>query len=147
VLRAAGGWDEDFVRNQDFELNHRLRLNGGRVVFDPEVWSVYRPRESPSAIARQYWDYGRFKALLLAERPGSLRPRQLAPVGLLAAVLAAAVPGPSRQPARAAISLYALTIGAVAARSRAGWRTAAVLATMHLAWGAGLVAGFARGRR
>ena len=146
-LRAAGGWDERYARNQDFELNERLRRSGGRVVFVPEVWSVYRPRESPAAIARQYWDYGRFKALLLAERPGSLRPRQLAPVGLLAAVLAAAVPGPSRQPARAAISLYALTIGAVAARSSAGWRTAAVLATMHLAWGAGLVAGFARGRR
>jgi succinoglycan biosynthesis protein ExoA len=146
-LRAAGGWDERYVRNQDFELNERLRRSGGRVVFVPEVWSVYRPRESPAAIARQYWDYGRFKALLLAERPGSLRPRQLAPVGLLAAVLAAALPGPSRRPARAAVSLYALTIGAVAARSRAGWRTAAVLATMHLAWGAGLVAGFARGRR
>lgn len=146
-LRSVGGWDERYVRNQDFELNERLRRSGGRVVFDPQVWSIYRPRESPAAITRQYWDYGRFKALLLAERPGSLRPRQLAPLGLLATIVTAAAPGPARRPARAAAALYGLAVGAVAARSGAGWRTAAVLATMHLAWGAGLVAGFARRRR
>jgi succinoglycan biosynthesis protein ExoA len=146
-LRAVGGWDERYVRNQDFELNERLRHSGGRVVFAPDVWSVYRPRESQVAIASQYWDYGRFKALLLRERPESLRPRQLAPVGLLATLLAAALPGPARRPARLAVSFYALTVGSVAARSRAGWRTAAVLVTMHLAWGAGLVAGFARRRQ
>src|SRR5438270_2598016 len=79
-LRALGGWNERYLRNQDFELNHRLRRAGGRVVFDPGVWSIYRPRESPAALARQYWDYGRFKALLLVEQPRSLRPRQLAPI-------------------------------------------------------------------
>ena len=82
-LRALGGWNERYLRNQDFELNHRLRRAGGRVVFDPGVWSIYRPRESPAALARQYWDYGRFKALLLVEQPRSLRPRQLAPIALL----------------------------------------------------------------
>jgi succinoglycan biosynthesis protein ExoA len=147
TLRRVGGWDERYVRNQDFELNERLRRSGGRVVFDPQIWSIYRPRESLAAIARQYWDYGRFKALLLAERPGSLRPRQLAPLGLLATLAAAAAPGPARRPARATVALYGLTVGAVAAQSHAGWRTAAVLTTIHLAWGAGLVAGFARRRR
>jgi succinoglycan biosynthesis protein ExoA len=146
-LRALGGWNERYVRNQDFELNYRLRRSGGRVVFDPEVWSIYRPRESPAALARQYWDYGRFKAMLLAEQPASLRPRQLAPVGLVATAVAAALPGLTRRPARAALAVYGITVGAVAARSGAGWRAAAVLATMHLTWGAGLVAGFVRGRR
>src|SRR5205823_14939627 len=101
--------------------------SGGRVVFHPEVWSIYAPRESPVALARQYWGYGQFKAILLAERPRSLRSRQLAPLGLLATLAAAAVPGPARRPARAPVRLYALTVGAVAAHSRAGWRTAAVL--------------------
>src|SRR5205085_8242604 len=90
-LQALGGWNNRYLRNQDFELNHRLRRAGGRVVFDPRIWSIYRPRESPAAIVRQYWDYGCFKALLLAEQPSSLQPRQLAPVGLLAAFAMAAV--------------------------------------------------------
>jgi glycosyltransferase involved in cell wall biosynthesis len=139
-LRALGGWNERYLRNQDFELNHRLRKGGGRVVFDPRVWSIYRPRETPAAIARQYWDYGQFKALMLAEQPRSLRPRQLAPIGLLATLLAA----PRFTPARAVLGVYGLTLAAVSARSGAGWRTAAALATMHLTWGAGLVVGFAQ---
>jgi succinoglycan biosynthesis protein ExoA len=143
-LRALGGWNERYLRNEDFELNQRLRRAGGRVVFDPHVWSIYRPRESPAAIARQYWDYGRFKALMLAEQPRSLRPRQVAPLALLATLAAAAVPGPASTPARAAIGVYVVTLGVVAARSSEGWRTGATLASMHLSWGAGLAAGLAR---
>src|SRR5205814_5217805 len=84
-LRAAGGWDPRFRRNQDFELNYRLRESGRRIVFDPAIWSIYRPRESLLALARQYLDYGRFKALMIASAPRSLRPRQLAPLALLGA--------------------------------------------------------------
>jgi succinoglycan biosynthesis protein ExoA len=145
-LRAVGGWSERFSRNQDFELNHRLRRAGGKVIFDPHIWSVYKPRETPRGIARQYWDYGRFKALMLAEAPESLRPRQLAPILLLATLAAAAFPGRARTPARAAVGAYATTLAVVAAHSRAGWRTAAVIALMHLTWGAGLVVGSVRHR-
>jgi len=143
-LRAVGGWNNRYLRNQDFELNHRLRRAGGRVVFDPRIWSIYRPRESPAAIVRQYWDYGCFKALLLAEQPSSLQPRQLAPVGLLAACAMAAVPGLPRIAGRGALGVYAMTLAAVAARAHTGWRTAAVLAAMHLSWGVGFLVGFGR---
>jgi succinoglycan biosynthesis protein ExoA len=142
-LRALGGWDERYLRNQDFELNHRLRRAGGRVVFDPQIWSIYKPREAPAALARQYWQYGRFKALLLAEEPRSLRPRQLAPVGLLAATALALGPGGMRRAARSALGLYAAALAGETARTGAGWRTAAVFLTMHVAWGAGLVVGVA----
>jgi succinoglycan biosynthesis protein ExoA len=138
-LRAVGGWNERFRRNQDFELNHRFRRAGGKVIFDPGIWSVYKPRETPADIARQYWDYGRFKALMLAEAPESLRPRQLAPIALLGTLVAAVLPGRTRTPARAAVGAYATTLAFVSVRSRAGWRTAAVIALMHLAWGAGLM--------
>jgi succinoglycan biosynthesis protein ExoA len=107
---------------------------------------VYRPRESPAEIGRQYWDYGRFKALMLAEAPSSLRLRQLAPVALLGTLVAAAAPGRSQTPARAALGMYGATLAVVSARSRVGWRTAAVLALMHLSWGTGLVVGSVRRR-
>jgi glycosyltransferase involved in cell wall biosynthesis len=144
ALRAAGGWSEEFVRNQDFELNNRLRRANGRVVFDPAIWSIYHPRESLRALARQYWEYGLFKARMLREDPSSLRPRQLAPVGLLAAAVLALGPKPVARPARSALLAYLLLLGAVAARGEGGWRTAPVLATMHLTWVAGLLRGLAR---
>jgi glycosyltransferase involved in cell wall biosynthesis len=140
-LRAVGGWDERFLRNQDYELNYRLRTNGGRIIFDPAVWSYYRPRESLSGLARQYWDYGRFKALTVATAPRSLRPRQVAPVLLLATATTATLPSEFARAARGALVAYGLVVTAVAATSRGGWRTAPVLVTIHGMWGAGLLAG------
>jgi succinoglycan biosynthesis protein ExoA len=143
-LRAQDGWSTHFVRNQDFELNYRLRQAGGRIVFDPAIWSIYHPRESLRAIARQYWGYGRFKALMVASHPRSLKPRQLGPVGLLTAAIAAALPWRLAGPARAALAAYCGALAIVAARAGGGWRTFPVLATIHTVWGAGLVAGLAR---
>lgn len=145
-LLAAGGWREDLLANEDFELNHRLRQAGGRVVFDPAIWSVYRPREAPSALARQYWNYGCWKAAMLAGAPESLRPRQLAPPALLVVAVLAAAPTRIQQPARVAMGLYAALVTGTAVRTRTGWRGAAALAIMHGAWGAGfLSAGWRRG--
>lgn len=144
VLRANGGWDERFLRNQDFELSSRLRRAGGRVVFDPAIWSVYRPRESLPGIARQYWDYGRFKALAFVTAPSAIRPRQLAPLGLVAVVLAALTPSRLAQPARVVVALYGALLAAVTTRSNGGWRTFPVLATIHAAWGSGLLVGLAQ---
>jgi len=144
VLREHGGWDERFLRNQDFELSHRLRRAGGRVVFDPAIWSTYRPRESFVRIARQYWDYGRFKALAFTSAPRSIRPRQLAPLALLATAAAALTPTRLARPARAALVAYGAALAVVTVRSSGGWRTFPVLATIHTTWGGGLVVGLVR---
>jgi succinoglycan biosynthesis protein ExoA len=143
VLRDHGGWDERFLRNQDFELSHRLRRSGGRVVFDPAIWSTYHPRESYARIARQYWDYGLFKALTFTTAPDSIRPRQLAPLGLLATGATALTPTRIARPARAALVLYAAALAVATVRSNGGWRTFPTLATVHGAWGSGLVVGLA----
>jgi len=143
-IRAVGGWDERFLRNQDFELNHRLRRSGGRIIFDPAIWSFYRPRESLRAIARQYWDYGRFKALTVATAPQSVRPRQIAPVLLLATATTALLPSGLARPARGVMAVYALVLSGATVKSRSGWRTVVVLATIHGIWGAGLLTGLAQ---
>lgn len=140
-LREVGGWREDLLANEDFELNHRLRSNGWRVVFDPAIWSIYRPRETPGEIAAQYWRYGTWKAAMLAGSPESIRPRQLAPVGLLATAVGAALPGKAGRAPRLALAAYGTGLTAAAARSPAGWRLAPVLATMHICWAAGVVRG------
>jgi succinoglycan biosynthesis protein ExoA len=134
ALEAAGRWSEELVANEDFELNHRLRRQGGRVVFDPAIHSLYKPRESYGDVIRQYWRYGRAKGMLLATAPESIRPRQLAPLALLATLAMT----PFARAARAALAVYASLISFAAVRANGGWRTAPVLAAMHLTWGTGV---------
>jgi succinoglycan biosynthesis protein ExoA len=138
AIKAAGEWCERLPANEDFELNHRLRRRGGRILFDPAIRSIYRPRENLADVVHQYWRYGRAKAIVLAAAPESIRLRQLAPLALLTTVATA----PFVRSARAAVGLYASVICVSATRSNGGWRTAPVLAAMHLAWSAGVTFAF-----
>jgi succinoglycan biosynthesis protein ExoA len=140
LVEELGGWREDILSNEDFERDYRVRASGRKVVFDPSIWSVYHPRESFRAIARQFLNYGRWKAEVIALAPGSVRPRQLAPPALLIVCAAAAIRSPLARPALAALAAYAVVVTATAARSAAGWRLGALLVTIHVCWGAGLIA-------
>ena len=54
LFQAVGGFDESQVRNQDYELNWRLRESGGVVYFHPDLAVAYTPRSSLGALWRQY---------------------------------------------------------------------------------------------
>jgi len=79
AIEAVGGFDESLLRNQDYELNHRLRRAGHVVWFDPRLRVEYRPRSTPGALWRQYFDYGTWKRRMLRASPEALKARQLAP--------------------------------------------------------------------
>ena len=151
AIEAAGGWDESLLRNQDYELNWRLRERGGTVWFDPALAVDYRPRGTFRALARQYFGYGWWKATVLARHPRSWRARQLAAPLLVAALAASAAglaaPEPLRLTASAVPLAYGLVLFAGAAaiglrrRQAAALLVPAVAATIHLAWGIGFLAG------
>lgn len=88
-LRRAGGWDEAFASNEDYELNTRLREAGGKLLVDPAIQADYLARDSLASLARQYFHYGRWRTLTIRRHPRAWRWRHLAPA-LLAAVLFAA---------------------------------------------------------
>jgi succinoglycan biosynthesis protein ExoA len=154
ALRAVGGYDETLVRNQDYELNWRLREHGHIVWFDPELVVRYRPRDRASRLARQYFQYGQWKREVLRRHPRSVRARQLvAPVTVLGIVggLVGAAAG-RRWMLGAPIGYGAAVLAAAAGTSTVGpaerVRLAAVFPTMHLSWGVGFLAGPpGRGRR
>jgi glycosyltransferase involved in cell wall biosynthesis len=146
TLERLGGYDEHFARNQDYELNHRIREAGGVVWFDPELKVTYRPRSSLRALASQYFQYGVWKRAFSRRHPGSLRWRQLAPPLLVMAQIAslvAAVWWPAALLVPAAY-LVALAIIGIIALPRLGIPALGVpvaLATMHLSWGCGFILG------
>ncbi|MFP4148944.1 MAG: glycosyltransferase family 2 protein [Nitriliruptoraceae bacterium] len=148
ALEAVGGYDPSFDRNQDAELNLRLRAAGYEVWLDPQLVVEYRPRARVGALARQYGQYGRWRRRTVRTHPGSLRIRQLVPPVAVVALGAGAVWSLLRRDARPAGVLsggYAgVVVGAAAAaaeRPREVPATALALATMHLSWGLGFLAG------
>jgi hypothetical protein len=88
VLLALGLYDERFVRNQDDELNYRLRSKGGRVYFTPKIWAAYTTRATLRKLVSQYAQYGWWKVLVYRKHPSLLQFRHLVPAGFLMVLVA-----------------------------------------------------------
>jgi glycosyltransferase involved in cell wall biosynthesis/GT2 family glycosyltransferase len=148
ALDAVGGFDERMVRNQDYELNVRIREAGGTVWFDPELAVDYGPRERIADLARQYLQYGRWRRVTLRLHPGSLRARQLAApalvLGLLGGVIVAAAFG-AWWPLGAVGGAYLLAVVVAAVQAAPSARlvlaTALAFVVVHLSWGSGFLLG------
>jgi succinoglycan biosynthesis protein ExoA len=151
TLLDIGGYDPVMVPNEDYEMNCRLRAQGGRILFDPSLPSTYYPRTSPPHLWRQYFRYGQAKIRTLRAHPWSLVLRQLAvPVFLLALMACAALLPLSPWPLVGLGGLYlaAVLLGSAHTASRAGWPLLPLLPlvylTMHFAWGLGFYWGILR---
>jgi glycosyltransferase involved in cell wall biosynthesis len=158
TLTDLGGFDEALVRNQDDELNLRLRLRGGRIHQSPAIRSWYHPRDSLPALARQYFQYGYWKVRVIRKHGQPASWRHLVPGAAVAAggALAAASPFSAAALVILAIAsatwlLLALAAGVAACRRAGDWAALplmpAVFATYHAAYGAGFLAGLADAAR
>lgn len=149
TLRRLGGWDRRLTANEDFELDRRVRVTVGPLLFDPELRIAWRCRESIGDLFRQYVRYGIGKADVAFLHPFSLRPRHLAPpaaVVLLTGAAATAFVAPGLGLALAApYGLVLVVASAVTARRVRGAAAKATLpvafASMHLGWGIGFLKG------
>ena len=138
----VGWFDERLIRNQDYELNIRLRRDGATIWFDPNLWVDYQPRSSLSQLARQYFQYGWWKAKVVSLHPSSLRLRQSAPVlvtVVLLCSLAISVINPLSLLLPLLYGLITMTVSFSQPRLSLPERLALllILPTMHLAWGLG----------
>jgi len=79
AVLAAGGFDERYIRAQDWELNYRLRKNDGLIWFDPRLQVTYRPRRTFKKLARQYFQYGRWRRVISRQYRSTVNFRYLAP--------------------------------------------------------------------
>jgi succinoglycan biosynthesis protein ExoA len=152
ALEQVGGFDEELVRNQDYDLNWRLREAGHVVWLDPELVVDYSPRATIGSLASQYFQYGLWKRQMLRRHPRSIQPRQVvAPllvIGLIISVVEL-IRGRLRGLLVPLAYVNSALLVARDARSELTsrtdrWRMVGVFATMHLAWGAGFLLGRAR---
>lgn len=147
----VGGFNSAYGRAQDWEMNLRIRQAGGVVWFSPLICVTYRPRSSLRALAGQFFSTGQWRRRLSQEHSGALNLRYLAPPAVTALVTLGAV-GAALWPPLGLLPLgYAVAVavgGVVISRGHpltVRVKVPAVLATMHLSWGAGFIVGL-RGR-
>lgn len=146
VLERLGGYNDEFIRAQDWELNYRIREDGERIWFSPELWVSYRPRPNLKTLAKQYYQYGRWRRVVTRYHKGSVNPRYLAPPTALVAVVAGLVLGAVLHPVAWILpGGYVAAIAGGSVKEGRGLPGAArvrlplALATMHMSWGWGFL--------
>ncbi|MGW6823650.1 glycosyltransferase family 2 protein [Streptomyces sp. NPDC055005] len=146
ALEQQGGYNEEFIRAQDWELNFRIREAGGLIWFSPELKVRYRPRPSVRALAKQYKDYGRWRHVVARYHSGSINLRYLAPPTAVCAIVAGVVAGLAVTPWALVVPagyLAAIVAGSLPAGKglslKARARIPVALATMHMCWGFGFL--------
>lgn len=162
AIEKVGGYDERYLRAEDWEMNHRIRASGGLIWFQPELRVRYRPRGSVRELASQYFLYGRWRRVI-ARQHGTINLRYLTPVAMVLGVLAGLLAGlagifglaagvngwwPILLSTCLAIPLiYVIFLGTVTVRAGTDGRVSGksllrlplVLATMHFCWGLGFL--------
>ena len=144
ALQEVGGFDEKFTRAQDWELNFRLRSAGGLVYFDPRLQVEYRPRPRLRALAKQYFEYGRWRRAVSRRHSGTVNSRYLAPPTALSINLLSIFTGLLISPIFfIPVISYSLLIVIGAFLIGKSWserlRLPAILSTMHMSWGLGFL--------
>lgn len=153
VLERLGGYDEHFVRAQDWELNYRIRQAGETIWFTPDLTVTYRPRSTLRALAAQFFRSGQWRREVIRHYRETANPRYLAPPLVVAAVAVGLIAGVAAllgaplwlaagwlAPAGYAAGVLGASV--VVGRGmplRARLWLPAVLATMHLSWGLGFL--------
>jgi len=144
ALLAVGGFDERFTRAQDWELNFRLRQAGGIVYFDPRLVVTYRPRSTIKALAKQYFEYGRWRRVVSRRHQGTINYRYLAPPFTVAATTISLLLGWLVSPyllIPALVYAVFILIASVVIGKSAGEILClpTILLTMHISWGLGFL--------
>jgi succinoglycan biosynthesis protein ExoA len=153
VFEKVGLFDEELVRDQDDEFNYRLRAAGGKILLNPNIKSEYTVRSTPSALWRQYFQYGYWKVRVLQKHPRQMSLRQFVPPAFVLAIFVSLM-----------LSLFSVTrvlsvviplmylianlSTSLWTAARRGWRALLYLplifAILHLSYGLGFLTGLVK---
>ncbi len=148
-ILAIGGFNENWVVNQDGELNYRLRKQIGGIYLSPDIRCEYFVRESYCALAKQYFRYGKWRTKTLFQHIGSFTFRQAAAPSFVVFLCACMLYSPvSLAPFFALLLIYSATGILFIYRQQKEplsindrLRVLAAFMTMHISWGVGFIVG------
>ena len=145
TIENVGLFDESLIRNQDAELNWRLRETGKKIWFQPELVASYKPRSTLNELAKQYYEYGKWRRHVVRTHPRSIKLRQLIPPLNALVFFLGLVLGFFWIPLLSLPALYvAGTFCVTAGKSKTGKDFIYLLIifpTIHFSWAAGFLKG------
>lgn len=154
TFERIGLFDEELVRNQDDELNYRLRKNGGRIFLTLSMRSHYQNRQTYRALAEQFFQYGLWKVRVLQKHPRQMGWRHFVPPGFvaccaLAPLLSFYQPWVLPMTGILVTSYFLLTfVAALGVARQHGWSllpyVLVAFLVIHGSWGSGFLLGLVR---
>ncbi len=151
VFCKIGLFDEELVRDQDDEFNYRLRENGGKIILNPEIKSLYTTRSTPWSLWRQYFQYGYWKVRVLQKHPRHMSLRQFIPPVFVLSLLVSTLLSFTSSWGWIVLVLsagsYLMTnlAASIVTASQKGWQhlflLPLVFTILHLSYGLGFLAG------
>lgn len=166
VALAVGGYDEELLRNQDNDLNQKLRARGHVLWCTWKTQCQYFPKGTVSGLFQYAFRTGHWNAVSHRKNPDAMSTRHFVPLAFVlclalfclialaaALLLPASYVGPATLPLAGLLGVY-LILGTGAAlhvalreRSLGALCLPLVFLGFHLAYGYGTVCGFARSYR
>lgn len=150
ALKQVSGYDERIIRGEDWDLAQRLKAEGGKVWFSPELVVNYSPRSNIKALAWQFYSTGVWRGALTRRAPGKASIRYFIPPIALLTLVALGVLAlfgliqPQLLILPIALYLLVLSFAAGTAKQLAIADRLAIfvaIPVMHLSWAAGFWVG------
>lgn len=87
VFDKVGLYDERLTRNQDNELNFRIRKNGGKIYLAKDIRFAYYSRDSITGIAKMARLNGKWNVITMKIMPGSMGVRHFVPLAFVLSLI------------------------------------------------------------
>ncbi|MDF2506013.1 glycosyltransferase family 2 protein [Clostridium sp.] len=87
TFEKYGLYDERLTRNQDYELNYRIRKNGGKIYLNSNIKLTYYCRNTLWGILKQSYDNGKWNIITSKLCPGSMSLRHFIPLFFLLSII------------------------------------------------------------
>lgn len=87
LFAEIGGYDTRLVRNQDNELNYRIRANGGKIFLSNQIKLAYYCRDTLTGLTKQARLNGKWTILTSKFVPGSMGLRHFVPLLFLLSLI------------------------------------------------------------
>jgi len=160
VYRELGGYDENFSHNEDAEYDYRVAQAGHQIFMDAESRIEYMPRPTFNGVWKQYFKYGRGRAMNMKKHGSKPKLRQAIPIINLvmmlgSGVLFAALQATGLLKAMPFLAVFTMApiayfaalvlvgvLGIKSLKKLSGFNAAFALAAMHNSWALGFVKGY-----
>ncbi len=87
VFEKYGLYDERLTRNQDNEMNYRIRANGGKIFLSNDIKLAYYSRDTIKGILKMAFQNGKWNVITMKLCPGSMGIRHFVPLAFLLSLI------------------------------------------------------------